>query len=83
MLGHGLDGDLVSLKLVHNRIVDTSVVFPHKRGLPYKRALKTLMYEHLKIVIQEGGTTDVGHDSTEDAISCLKLMKWKTQMTKI
>ena len=79
LLGHGLDGDLVSLKLVHNRIVDTSVVFPHKRGLPYKRALKTLMYEHLKIVIQEGGTTDVGHDSTEDAISCLKLMKWKTR----
>ena len=58
-------------------MVDTSVVFPHKQGLPYKRKLKTLMSEYLKKVIQEGGTIDVGHDSSEDAIACLQLMKWK------
>jgi RNA exonuclease 1 len=77
ILGHGLDGDFIALKLVHCKVVDTSVVFPHKKGLPYKRKLKTLMFDHLKKVIQEGGTVDVGHDSSEDAIACLLLMKWK------
>merc|ERR1711879_368286 len=59
---------LIELKLVHSKVVDTSVVFPHKRGLPYKRKLKTLMSELLKKVIQEGDTIEVGHDSSEDAI---------------
>lgn len=57
LLGHSLDSDFKSLKLVHKKVVDTSVVFPHKLGLPYKRALRNLMSEHLQIIIQENGKT--------------------------
>ena len=74
LLGHSLDSDLLSLKLIHKKIVDTSIVFPHKRGLPYRRKLKNLMSDILKLAIQEGTS---GHDAAEDACSCVKLMKWK------
>lgn len=74
LIGHSLDSDFKSLKLVHKKVIDTSVVFPHKLGLPYKRALRNLMSEHLQKIIQE----DVqGHDSKEDANSCIALMMWK------
>ena len=36
-------------------MVDTSVVFPHKMGPPYKRALRNLTSEHLQRIIQEDG----------------------------
>ena len=39
-------------QLIHSRVVDTSVVFPHRKGPPFKRALKTLMAEFLQRIIQ-------------------------------
>ncbi|CAN8003919.1 unnamed protein product [Ixodes hexagonus] len=76
LLGHSLDSDLKALRLVHSCVVDTAVVFPHRRGLPYKRALRTLMAEHLNKIIQNGVD---GHDSQEDAVACMELMLWKVK----
>ena len=59
LIGHSLEGDLRALKLIHERIVDTSVVFPHRLGPPYKRALKTLMAEVLRKRIQEQDGKDL------------------------
>ncbi|XP_035699271.1 RNA exonuclease 1 homolog [Branchiostoma floridae] len=74
LLGHSLESDLLSLKIIHSKVVDTSVVFPHKMGPPFKRALRTLMNEFLQKIIQN----DVGgHDSKEDAVACVDLMKWR------
>lgn len=55
LVGHSLDSDLKALKLIHNVVIDTSVLFPHKMGPPKKRALKTLCIENLKRIIQENG----------------------------
>ena len=55
IIGHSLDSDFKSLKLVHKKVIDTSVVFPHKLDLPYKRALRNLMSENSKKIIQEDG----------------------------
>ena len=55
-IGHSLESDFKALKLVHSCVVDTSVVFPHKAGPPFKRALRNLMSEHLQKIIQEDGT---------------------------
>ena len=74
LIGHSLDSDFKALKLIHKKVIDTSVVFPHKLGPPLKRALKNLMSEHLQRIIQED--TD-GHDSKEDASACIQLMLWK------
>jgi len=32
------------------------MVFPHRMGIPFKRALKNLMAEYLKKIIQDDGT---------------------------
>ncbi|XP_054646674.1 RNA exonuclease 1 homolog [Dunckerocampus dactyliophorus] len=74
LLGHSLESDLVALKLIHSSVVDTAIVFPHRLGLPYKRALRSLMADHLKRIIQDSVE---GHDSSEDALACMELMMWK------
>jgi len=43
------------LQLIHSSVVDTSVVFPHRLGLPYKRALKNLAADMLQRIIQNDG----------------------------
>ena len=43
-------------QLIHSSVIDTSVAFPHRLGLPYKRALRTLMAENLGIIIQNSGS---------------------------
>lgn len=58
LVGHSLDSDLKALKIIHDTVVDTSVLFPHKMGLPKKKALKTLCIDHLKRIIQENGKDD-------------------------
>ncbi|XP_066157053.1 RNA exonuclease 1 homolog [Euwallacea fornicatus] len=74
LVGHSLESDMKALKIVHGNVIDTSVLFPHKMGLPHKRALRALASEYLKKIIQN----DVaGHDSAEDAIACMELIKWK------
>ena len=42
LIGHALDNDLRALRLVHRYVVDTAALFPHSRGLPYRRALRDL-----------------------------------------
>ncbi len=42
LIGHALDNDLRVLRLVHQRVIDTAALFPHSRGLPYRRALRDL-----------------------------------------
>nr|CAG4643032.1 EOG090X01LQ [Ilyocryptus agilis] len=76
LIGHSFESDLCALKVIHNAVIDTSVVFPHPRGLPYKKALRTLCADILQKIIQN----DVGgHDSAEDAIACMELMMWKVK----
>ncbi|BHF67114.1 RNA exonuclease 1 [Sparganum proliferum] len=72
LIGHSLESDLVALKLIHNKIVDTSIVFPHRLGLPYKRALRTIVADLLQQIIQQD---EGGHDSKEDAVACMRLMQ--------
>ena len=55
LIGHSLESDLKALKIIHNTVVDTAQVYPHKRGLPFKRALRTLTAEFLKKIIQDDG----------------------------
>ncbi|NXL66288.1 REXO1 exonuclease, partial [Chordeiles acutipennis] len=74
LIGHSLESDLLALKLIHGTVVDTAIVFPHRLGLPYKRALRTLMADYLKRIIQDNVE---GHDSSEDARACMELMVWK------
>ncbi|KAI0318701.1 hypothetical protein OF83DRAFT_1056421 [Amylostereum chailletii] len=75
ILGHGLENDLKTLRMVHNRVIDTAALFVHPRGWPYRRALRDLAKEHLSRSIQTGGAA-LGHSSIEDSVATLDLVKW-------
>ena len=76
LIGHSIENDLKALKLIHKTIIDTSIIFPHFYGLPYRRSLKTLTKTILKRDIQQAET---GHCSFEDSRATLELMLWKVR----
>lgn len=42
IIGHTLENDLKALRMVHCRCIDTSILFPHCKGHPFRRALRDL-----------------------------------------
>jgi RNA exonuclease 1 len=79
LAGHSLECDLQALKLAHPHVIDTSVIYQHARGPPYKPSLKWLAQKWLKRKIQ---VDSAGHDSAEDAATCIDLVKLKSQRGK-
>ncbi|KAK3818894.1 MAG: hypothetical protein J3Q66DRAFT_282055 [Benniella sp.] len=75
LVGHSLENDMKVLKLAHPFIVDTSLVFHHTRGPPYRPGLKWLAQKWLQRHIQ--ANLERGHDSAEDALACMDLVKLK------
>ena len=65
-----------ALKVIHDHVIDTSLIFPHFYGLPYRRSLRSLARSYLKREIQ-GNVW--GHDSYEDARASIELMLWKVR----
>ncbi|KAG0646347.1 RNA exonuclease 3 [Hyphodiscus hymeniophilus] len=82
LIGHGLENDMNAVRIIHPTIIDTALLFPHKHGLPYRNALKTLMLEHLNKHVQvvvDGQM--VGHDSMEDANAAGELVRFQLAKT--
>ncbi|KAI9894144.1 MAG: hypothetical protein M1814_003998 [Vezdaea aestivalis] len=78
LIGHSVNADLGALKFTHPFIIDTSIIYPHPRGPPLRSSLKYLTQRYLSREIQKGdGAT--GHDSIEDALGCLDLVKLKCE----
>ncbi|TQV95395.1 RNA exonuclease [Cordyceps javanica] len=78
LIGHGLENDLNAMRIVHPTLVDTVIAFPHKRGLPYRLGLKSLMATHLNRRIQvQQGPEMLGHDSAEDARAAGELVRFR------
>lgn len=75
LLGHALENDLNSVRLVHPTLVDTVLLFPIRAGLPARPALKGLVKGLLGKEIQTAGAA--GHDSLEDARSTGELVRVK------
>ncbi|GAA5902806.1 hypothetical protein JCM5296_002887 [Sporobolomyces johnsonii] len=82
LLGHSLECDLRVLKLVHSHVIDTSVIYQHPRGPPFKASLKWLAQKWLKKEIQANVASETsvgGHDSEEDARACVELLRLKME----
>lgn len=69
LVGHSLENDLEALRLVHERIIDTALLFPHPRGWPYRNGLASLSANILKRKLDR----TAGHDSVQDACTALEL----------
>ncbi|KAJ3028548.1 UNVERIFIED_CONTAM: RNA exonuclease 3 [Siphonaria sp. JEL0065] len=82
LVGHGLENDLISLRLLHARIIDTTVLFPRPQppatsnlnNMIWKNSLKMLCEKVLGKRIQVVNSVSVGHDSAEDARGALELV---------
>jgi RNA exonuclease 1 len=74
LLGHSLECDLKALQIKHPLCIDTALLYKHPRGAPYKPALKWLAQKWLGREIQNQAG---GHDSEEDARTCVDLLKLK------
>lgn len=60
----------MALKICHNLVIDTAVLYKHSRGGTYKIALRVLTRKFLEREIQGSGN---GHDSIEDAKAAMDL----------
>lgn len=74
LIGHSIENDLQALQVLHHRIIDTTALYPHPKGPPFRSALRFLASTYLSRAIQTG--TD-GHCSIEDAIATLQLAQLK------
>lgn len=76
LVGHALNNDLTVLRLCHEKVVDTMVLFPHTRGFPLRNRLKYLVLRFLEREIQVEGDP-AGHDSAVDARCAAELCRLK------
>lgn len=65
LIGHAIDNDLNACRIIHPFVIDTTLLFPHPKGLPVRYKLRDLASMHLERKIQRGG--EQGHDSREDS----------------
>uniref|UniRef100_A0A1I7TML1 Exonuclease domain-containing protein n=2 Tax=Caenorhabditis tropicalis TaxID=1561998 RepID=A0A1I7TML1_9PELO len=72
LIGHSLESDLKSMRIVHKSVIDTAILF--RSSGDYKVALKNLSSDLLRKTIQGDNEDAVGHDSLEDAITCVDLI---------
>ncbi|KAK3043685.1 hypothetical protein RJ639_000101 [Escallonia herrerae] len=79
LVGHSLGNDLLALKISHDLVLDTAVLYKHPRGGSYKVALRVLARRFLSREIQDAGN---GHDSVEDARTALELALLKIRHGK-
>ncbi|KAL9275185.1 Small RNA degrading nuclease 5-like protein [Drosera capensis] len=76
LVGHSLENDLVALKISHNLVIDTAILYKHPRVGSYKTALRVLSRKYLSKEIQDSVK---GHDSVEDAKTAMDLVMLKIQ----
>ncbi len=75
LVGHGLENDFASHQLVHHKVVDTVMLYPHARGFPLSHLSAGPHSQVLGKIIQNG--TSLGHSSLEDAKMSLELVRHK------
>lgn len=79
VIAHGAENDLTALRVVHPTVVDTVLLYPHKKGLPIRNSLKYLMEAMLDRKIQVDDPDKMGHDSAEDARAAGDLVRLKVK----
>jgi RNA exonuclease 1 len=73
IVGHSLENDFRAMKLIHSKVIDTSIIYNRDTQYPYKPSLAHLYSRYIKRPFRVG---DGGHDSVEDARASLDLVKY-------
>jgi len=72
LMGHSIHNDLDQLRLIHDRVIDTSLLIPRLKG--HKHSVKALNTELTGKSVQRGGT--YGHNCLEDTLAARELVIW-------
>ncbi|XP_032384467.1 LOW QUALITY PROTEIN: RNA exonuclease 5 [Etheostoma spectabile] len=72
LVGHSINNDLAALKLIHQHVIDTALLYRKEFGQKFK--LKVLAETVLKRQIQI--EEKKGHNPTEDALAALELAQY-------
>jgi RNA exonuclease 1 len=80
LVGHSLENDLMALRISHDLVIDTAVLYKYNLGPRCKIALRVLANKYLSREIQNTGS---GHDSAEDARAALDLALLKIKYGRI
>lgn len=71
MVGHGLENDMNTMRLIHTKVVDTAILYPKHKATPaFRYSLKQLSFQYLGRNIQSGQ-----HDSGEDSLAAIDITK--------
>lgn len=70
-IGHSLENDFRAMKLMHSRVVDTSLVYNKDAQYPHKASLARLFEKYLKKPLRNGIDP---HNSIDDARAALDLV---------
>ena len=70
---------MLALKISHELVIDTALLYKHPRGGSYKTALRVLAKKFLSKEIQQSGEW---HDSVEDARAAMELTLLKIKNGK-
>ncbi|XP_057834287.2 small RNA degrading nuclease 5 isoform X2 [Cryptomeria japonica] len=76
LVGHSLENDLLALRIVHNLVIDTAILYQHPQGAHFKPALRIITKKFLSRDIQQSKS---GHNSVEDARATMDLALMKIQ----
>ncbi|XP_066972815.1 putative exonuclease GOR [Macrobrachium rosenbergii] len=70
LVGHGLEHDFLAMKLLHDNVVDTAVIYPHVKGNGFRNSLAFLQERYLPLASR----TNLGHlKCRRDAALAMKL----------
>lgn len=78
LIGHGLENDMNTMRLIHKRIIDTAILYPkHQTSPTFRYPLKYLTFRYLGRTIQTGE-----HDSSEDSLAAIDIVKYFIKLNK-
>ena len=73
IIGHSLENDFRSMKLIHHNVIDTSILYNRDCQYPYKPSLIKLYKKYIQKPFRE---VPGAHDSIDDARASFELVKY-------
>lgn len=78
--GHSLENDFRAMKLIHKKVIDTSILYNKDAAFPYKPSLVKLYIKYFKKNFRD---ENYSHDSIDDARAAMDLVKYALNSSNV
>ena len=79
IIGHSLENDLRAMKLIHEKVIDTAILYRGDATYPGKPPLARIYKKYIQKPFRED--PEAGHDSAEDARAAFELVSYAMSHT--